>query len=89
MKIPNTKIAVTLFNLSKHCQTAKDFDASLEKVKNIGYEAVQVSGIGADISPAEVKELLEKHKLYCCAAHENLQNRLWGIPETIAGALME
>ena len=74
MKIPETKIAVTLFNLSKYCQNTKDLDASLEKVKNIGYEAVQVSGIGADISPAEVKELLEKHKLYCCATHENLKN---------------
>ena len=44
MKIPNTKIAVTLYNLSKYCQTVEDLDTSLEKVKDIGYEAVQVSG---------------------------------------------
>ncbi|RLD11140.1 MAG: sugar phosphate isomerase/epimerase [Chlamydiae bacterium] len=72
MKIPDTKIAVTLYNLHEYCQTYDELDASLEKVKNIGYEAVQVSGIGQDISPAEVRELLEKHKLYCCATHENL-----------------
>ena len=74
MKIPDTKIAVTLYNLNKYCQTVEGLDESLEKVKNIGYEAVQVSGIGADITPEQVKELLEKYQLYCCATHEGLPN---------------
>jgi len=73
MKKPETKIAVTLFNLRDFCKTAEDLDATLEKVRDIGYEAVQISGIGP-IDTLEVKELLEKHKLYCCATHENLPN---------------
>lgn len=71
MKIPDTKIAVTLFNLRDYCQTAEDLDQTLAKVKKIGYQAVQVSGIGP-IPPAKVKELLDKYELYVCATHEGL-----------------
>jgi len=71
MKKPTTKIAVTLFNLRAHCKTAADLDTTLAKVKAIGYEAVQVSGIGK-IEPQTVKELLDKHGLYVCATHEGL-----------------
>jgi sugar phosphate isomerase/epimerase len=71
MKIPETKIAVTLYNLRDYCKTASELDETLRKVKEIGYEAVQISGIGA-IEPMVVKELLDKHQLYCCATHDNL-----------------
>ncbi|MCK5852393.1 sugar phosphate isomerase/epimerase [bacterium] len=73
MKIPDTKIAVTLFNLRDYCQTAKELDTTLGKIKDIGYQAVQISGIGP-IEPAEIKKLLDKHQMYCCATHENLPN---------------
>ncbi|NOY75408.1 MAG: sugar phosphate isomerase/epimerase [Kiritimatiellaeota bacterium] len=75
METPKTKIAVTLYNLREHCKTAEDLDATLAKVREIGYEAIQISGIGP-IEPEIVEELLEKHKLYCCATHESLPNLL-------------
>ncbi|MGL1890091.1 MAG: sugar phosphate isomerase/epimerase [Spirochaetaceae bacterium] len=73
MKAPNSKIAVTLFNLRDYCKTEKDLDETLGKVKDIGYQAVQVSGIGP-IKPEVIKGLLDKHKLYCCATHEGLDS---------------
>ncbi|MCK5156977.1 MAG: sugar phosphate isomerase/epimerase [Spirochaetales bacterium] len=73
MKAPTTKIAVTLYNLRDYCKTKEDLDNTLGKVKAIGYEAVQISGIGP-IPPDEVRELLDKHELYCCATHENLDS---------------
>jgi len=73
MKIPDTKIAVTLYNLRDFCKTTEDLDVTLGKVKDIGYEAIQISGIGP-IEPILVRDLLEKHRLYCCATHENLPN---------------
>jgi len=73
MKIPDSKLAVTLFNLRDYCQTAEDLDVTLGKVKEIGYEAVQISAIGP-IEPEVVKQLLEKHQIYCCATHEGLPN---------------
>lgn len=73
MKAPNTKIAVTLFNLRDYCKTEKDLDDTLGKVKDIGFRAVQVSGVGP-INPVVIKSLLDKHGLYCCATHENLDS---------------
>lgn len=69
MKAPDTKIAVTLYNLREYCKTKEDLDKTLGRVKSIGYEAVQVSGLGP-IAPEDVKELLDKHNLYVCATHE-------------------
>lgn len=69
MKAPETKIAVTLFNLRAHCKTVEDLDRTLQRVKDIGYRAVQISGIGP-IEPQAVREMLDKHDLYPCATHE-------------------
>ena len=42
MKLPDTQIAVTLFNLRYYCQTESDLDKTLDKLCAIGYQAVQV-----------------------------------------------
>ena len=96
IKAPDTKIAVTLYNLRDYCKTAEDLDATLGKVRDIGYEAIQISGIGP-IEPEVVAELLEKHGLFCCATHESLPNlrgdfdaivqkmRLWNCDFTALG----
>ncbi len=72
MKEPDTKIGVTLYNLRDYCKTAEDLDSTLGKVKEIGYQAVQVSGVG--VSPEVVKEKLDKYGLFVCATHESLQD---------------
>ena len=71
MKIPDSQIAITLFNLRDYCQTAEDFDKTLGKLKDIGFKAVQISCIGP-IEPAEVKRILDKNEMFCCATHEGL-----------------
>ena len=70
MKAPDSKLAVTLYNLREYCKTESDLDRTLDRVCEIGYQAVQVSGV-----PLETKIIasqLEKHGLFCCATHENL-----------------
>lgn len=70
MKMPDSQIAVTLFNLRDYCKTESDLDRTLDRVCEIGYQAVQVSAVPL---PAEViKKQLDKHALFCCATHENL-----------------
>ena len=83
MKVPETKIAVTLFNLRDYCKTYEDLDKTLGRVKSIGYEAIQISGIGP-IPPEQVKELLDKHQLYVCATHEGYQPCIDDIDAIIA-----
>ncbi len=82
MKIPKTKIAVTLYNLRDYCKNKEDLDNSLAKVKQMGYEAVQVSGIGP-IAAEDVREILDKHGLYCMATHENTLDLTSNIPGII------
>ncbi|NOY07312.1 MAG: sugar phosphate isomerase/epimerase [Spirochaetes bacterium] len=73
MTAPETRIAVTLYTLRDHCKTPEDLDKTLRRVKDIGYEAVQVSGVpGSNIK--KIKQLLDKYNIYCCASHENLDN---------------
>lgn len=62
------QIAAQLYTLRDFCKTAEDYDKSLKKVKDIGYDAVQVSGIGP-IDPKQVKEIADRHDLGICATH--------------------
>lgn len=66
-----SQIALQLFTVREHAKTEADLAVTLEKVADIGYQAVQVSGIGADIPREFVRECCEKNKLTICATHEN------------------
>ena len=70
MKIPDTKIALTLYSLREYCKTESELDKTLERVRAIGYQAVQVSGV--PLKPELIRELADKHDLYICASHEGL-----------------
>ncbi len=83
MKKPDSKIAVTLFNLRDFCKTPDDLDRTLEKVCQIGYQVVQVSGV--PLEAETVKKALDKHGLFCCATHENLE--MISRPEKLAERL--
>lgn len=72
MKEKQSRIAVTLYSVREHCRSEEELDRSLEKIRAIGYRAVQVSGIPA-VSPRKIKALLDRHGLVCCATHETLE----------------
>jgi sugar phosphate isomerase/epimerase len=63
------QIAAQLFTLREHCKTPADIAATLKRVRAIGYEAVQVSGIGP-IEPADLRRILDGEGLIACATHE-------------------
>lgn len=62
------KIAAQLFTLRDYMQTPEEIEASLKKVKDIGYNAVQVSGLGI-IDPKALKEMTNQLGLEICATH--------------------
>jgi len=68
MKI--NQIAAQLFTLRDYIKTPADIAVTLKKVRQLGYQAVQVSGMGP-IEEAELNRILEGEGLTCCATHED------------------
>ena len=63
------EIAITLYTVRNFCQTEKDLQNTLRKIKKIGYNAIQVSSIGP-IDPKDVKKMCDDIGLTICATHE-------------------
>jgi len=68
MKI--SQVAAQLYTLRDFIKTPADIAATLRKVRQIGYKAVQVSGMGP-IAEEELVRLLDGEGLICCATHED------------------
>lgn len=65
----SSQIAVNLSMLRGSLRTPAEIATSLGKVRRLGYEAVQVSGLGP-IPDRELRAILEGEGLVCCATHE-------------------
>lgn len=63
------QIAAQLYTVRDYLKEPKDIADSLKKVRAMGYEAVQVSGMG-DIAEDELVRILDGEGLTCCATHE-------------------
>ncbi|MFY9593371.1 MAG: sugar phosphate isomerase/epimerase [Caldicoprobacterales bacterium] len=61
-------VAAQLFTIRDFTKTPEDLDKSMEKIRSIGYKAVQVSGIGP-MDHQQVKDIMDKHGLTICATH--------------------
>ncbi|WP_139993313.1 sugar phosphate isomerase/epimerase family protein [Paenibacillus paridis] len=70
-----SNIAVQLYTLRDFCKNEADLEQTLRKVKGMGYEAVQVSGIGP-IAPETVKQLADAAGLRICATHVSFESLL-------------
>ena len=68
MKI--TQIAAQLYTVRDFLKTPADIAASLKKIRGIGYQAVQLSGLGS-IGEAELVQLCRANGLTICATHES------------------
>lgn len=62
-------IAAQLYTIRDFLKTPADIGASLKKIKNAGFEAVQLSGLGP-IEISELVKMLNGEGLVCCATHE-------------------
>ena len=83
------KLGAQGYTIRDFAKTPEDIKSSFEKLKNIGYKAVQVSGFG-EIEPAILKEYADEFGLEICATHnpierfendiDNLiaEHKLWG-----------
>jgi len=85
MKI--SQVAAQLYTLRNQCKTESDIAQSLEKVAQIGYQSVQVSGLGP-IAEAKLLQICKDNGLSICATHESLQ-ALLDTPEQIMERLQK
>ena len=75
------KLAAQLYTIREYTQTLEDFRTSMEKVRDIGYTAVQVSAIGP-IPFEDVKAVVNKMGLTICITHigfDRLQTDIAGV----------
>ena len=93
-----TQIAAQIFTIRDFTKTRDDFAASMAKIRDIGYRAVQVSQIG-DIADADVKRICDDQGLTICNTHASVddlqrnpdavieQHRLWGARHVAIGGM--
>ena len=96
--MPASVIAAQLYTLREYLKTPSDIASSLKKVRQLGYEAVQVSGLGP-IEPAQLKEAADQAGVRIIATHisfERIRNepqavigdhQLWGCRHVAIGGL--
>jgi len=63
-----SQLAVQLWTVRETLKTPKEIGATLEKVRAIGYTAVELAGLGP-IETAELRKLLDGAELACISAH--------------------
>ncbi|HEX8521816.1 MAG TPA: sugar phosphate isomerase/epimerase [Tepidisphaeraceae bacterium] len=91
-----SQIGAQLYTLRDFEKTPADIAKTLARVKKIGYDAVQVSGLGA-IDPQELAKILSGEGLVCAATHISIdrmeketqkvidEHHLWGCKYTAIG----
>lgn len=89
IKTPNTmkinQVAAQLFTVREQCKTPADIASSLAKVRAIGYEAVQLSGL-CPMPEEEIVRLCQTEGLTICATHEDSEQIL-NQPQTVVERL--
>ena len=72
-----SKLAVQLYTVRDFTKTAADFGRTLERIRKIGYEAVQISAVGCmdgaapEIDAAQARKMLDDNGLKCIATHRS------------------
>ena len=66
---PDT-IAAQLYTIRAHLQEESQVAASLKRIADIGFKAVQISGMKAPLAESAVKTICEDLGLTICATHE-------------------
>lgn len=92
------QLAAQLYTIRDFMKTPEDVKASLKKIRDIGYEAIQISGYQS-VSAQEMKSLTDEFDLTICVTHIPLErltdeldkvieeHKLWGCKYIGLGAM--
>jgi sugar phosphate isomerase/epimerase len=93
-----SRIAAQLYTLRDFTKTRADIAKTMQKVKQIGYDAVQCSALGP-IDPRELKKIVDGEGITICATHTGYErmrdepqavideHQLWGCKHAAIGGL--
>jgi len=84
----NQIVGAQLYTIREQVKTVDDFITSMEKLKKIGFEYIQFSGVTAPLEPKQVKEILDRYGLKIACSHMPWE-RLYQEPEKVAEENLE
>ena len=67
------QFGLQLYSVRDHCQNKEDMLACLKTLKAMGYNVCQLAGQSADITPAEIRAMLDETGMECPAIHASYQ----------------
>lgn len=79
------KIAAQLYSVRDYCNDAHDLSETLQRVRLLGYRAVQLQSLGP-LPPHELARVLDAEGLVCCSTHEDSEELLTD-PEAVVERL--
>ncbi|UCC68423.1 MAG: TIM barrel protein, partial [Armatimonadota bacterium] len=65
-----SQVAAQLYTVREHIKTPTDLAAAFRKIRQVGYQAVQLSAVGA-FPEEDVAKMLADTDLVCCSTHED------------------
>lgn len=63
------EVGAQLYTLRDFTQTPKDFERTISKVAAIGYKTVQLSAVGASVTPQIAREICDKYGIRIVLTH--------------------
>jgi len=63
------KVGAQLFTVREFTKTSEDFANTMKKIAEMGYDCIQYSGVSANITAAEVKEICDANGLEIVITH--------------------
>ena len=62
-------LGAQLYSLRNYTKTAEDFRETMRKCRDIGYKYVQVSGVGAEVTPEVIKAAIDETGIQVTLTH--------------------
>ena len=65
------KTGAQLYTIKSYTQNVKDFACSMKKIAEMGYKTVQISAVGKDLKPEQIREICDANGLEIALTHES------------------
>ena len=65
------KTGAPLYTIKSYTQNVKDFACSMKKIAEMGYKTVQISAVGKDLKPEQIREICDANGLEIALTHSD------------------